>query len=81
MWKETVSAAICQWHQGETMASTLYWCDTCDIPIFENVCPSCGTEGKYIATDVRPEFPEENALISLIIGDNPTKLNKLPLFH
>lgn len=41
--------------------------------IFENICPSCGNKGRYIATDMRPVFPEENVLISLILGDNPQK--------
>lgn len=55
------------------MASTIYWCENCNIPIFENVCPLCGGQGKYIATDMRPVFPEENALISLILEGDPKK--------
>ena len=55
------------------MSSTIYWCDDCNVPIFENICPSCGNKGRYIATDMRPVFPEENVLISLILGDNPQK--------
>lgn len=58
------------------MASTVYWCDECNIPIFENVCPSCGSQGRYISTDMRPVFPEENALISIILEDNPTYFQK-----
>lgn len=46
------------------MSSTIYWCDDCNVPIFENICPSCGNKGRYIATDMRPVFPEENVLIS-----------------
>ena len=53
------------------MSSTIYWCDKCNIPIFEKVCPVCGTEGKYISTDMRPVFPEENALISIILKGDP----------
>lgn len=55
------------------MSSTIYWCDECNIPIFEKVCPVCGTEGKYISTDIRPVFPEENILISIILADDPAK--------
>ena len=55
------------------MSSTIYWCDKCNIPIFENTCPICGKEGKYIATDMRPVFPEENVLISLLLEDDPQK--------
>ena len=55
------------------MSSTIYWCDECNIPIFDNICPICGTEGKYISTDMRPVFPEENALISIILEDDPVR--------
>ena len=55
------------------MSSTIYWCDECNVPIFEKVCPVCGTEGKYISTDIRPVFPEENILISIILADDPAK--------
>ncbi len=50
------------------MSTTLYWCDDCNIPVFEPMCPRCGTAGKYIATDVRPVFPEERLLLALIQG-------------
>ena len=55
------------------MSSTIYWCEECNIPIFEKVCPICGKQGRYIATDMRPVFPEENVLISLLLDDNPIK--------
>ena len=55
------------------MSSTIYWCDECNVPIFEKVCPVCGTEGKYVSTDIRPVFPEENILISIILADDPSK--------
>lgn len=50
-------------------ATTLYWCNVCNIPIYEKVCPICGTEGGYIATDLRPVFPEERLLIALILDE------------
>lgn len=55
------------------MSSTIYWCEECNIPIFEKICPICGKQGKYIATDMRPVFPEENVLISLLLEDDPKK--------
>lgn len=53
------------------MSSTLYWCDECNVPTYEKVCPVCGNDGKYIATDLRPVFPEENVLISLLLHNEP----------
>ena len=52
------------------MTSKIYWCDECNIPIFDMDCPLCTSKGRYIASDIRPVFPEENMLISLILtGD------------
>lgn len=62
-------------HLTET-SSTIYWCEDCNIPIFEKVCPICGKEGQYIATDMRPVFPEENMLISIILSGDPFKYQK-----
>ncbi len=53
------------------MSSTIYWCKHCNIPTYEKFCPVCGNEGNYIATDIRPVFPEENILVSIILKDNP----------
>ena len=54
------------------ISTTLYWCEECNVPIFEPMCPKCGNEGKYIATDIRPVFPEERLLLALIQGkENP----------
>lgn len=58
------------------MASTIYWCKECNVPIFDKTCPVCGGTGEYIATDMRPVFPEENVLISLILADDPVKYQK-----
>lgn len=63
------------------MASTIYWCTECNIPIFYKTCPICGLEGKYISTDMRPVFPEENALISIILADNPAKYQESSVWY
>lgn len=63
------------------MSSTIYWCEECNIPIFDNVCPSCGKKGIYIATDMRPVFPEENALISIILANDATKYQKSSVWY
>lgn len=55
------------------MSSTIYWCDKCNVPVFEKECPVCGKEAQYVATDIRPVFPEENMLISLLLSNEPLK--------
>lgn len=52
------------------VSTTIYWCEQCNVPIYEKVCPCCGIKAKYIATDVRPVFPEEKLLLALILKKN-----------
>lgn len=63
------------------IASTLYWCEECNIPIYENICPTCGSEGKYIATDLRPVFPEESILVSILLDEDPFKYQKHSIWY
>jgi len=58
-------------HSITKISSTIYWCGECNIPIYDNICPTCGREAKYISTDIRPVFPEENMLISIVLHDDP----------
>ena len=52
---------------GAVTSSTIYWCKECNVPVFERECPTCGNECEYIATDIRPVFPEESALLGIIL--------------
>ncbi len=63
------------------MSFTVYWCEKCNIPIFDNICPTCGNDGKYIATDLRPVFPEENALVSIILEDDPVRYQAASIWY
>lgn len=49
--------------------SRIYWCSTCKVPLYEEVCSCCGKKGKKLTTDVRPVFPEERLLIEIIQGE------------
>ena len=44
--------------------------------MYEKICSKCGKEGIYIATDVRPVFPEENMLVSILVSQDPFKFQK-----
>lgn len=50
-----------------TSSVTIYWCPECNVPTFEKVCMKCGTKGKYVATDLRPVFPEEKLLLAILL--------------
>ncbi len=63
------------------MSSTIYWCKTCNVPIYESICPICGSEGEYLATDVRPVFPEENVLLSIIVSGEPFEYQRESVWY
>ena len=48
------------------VATTIYWCDKCGIPLFEKTCAACGSGCGYMATDVRPVFLEEKLLLGIL---------------
>lgn len=65
----------------------VYWCSECKIPIMkeprnrgeeqnEMLCPVCGRPVEYLASDLRPVFPEERLLVELLLKKKPyTYLN------
>lgn len=59
------------------VSTTIYWCKNCNVPTFEMECSCCHSKGKYIATDIRPVFPEEKLLLAILWKyDNPLELDK-----
>lgn len=64
-----VKSSICPHCGGRAypQKSEIYWCACCQVPTYEKDCPVCGQEGKKIATDVRPVFPQERLLLEAIL--------------
>ena len=56
--------------------SEIYWCEECNVPIFDEQCDKCGNTGKYIGTDIRPVFPEERLLIEVLLDKPYEFVNK-----
>ena len=53
------------------MAKSIYWCDSCEIPIIEkSICPRCGAKCKKISTNgiCNPVFQQEKKLLSIILN-------------
>lgn len=53
------------------VSTTIYWCQKHKIPLFDCKCSLCQREGenvriKYLSTDIRPVFPEEKILLSIL---------------
>ena len=53
----------------ELKSSSVFWCDQCNIPLYDKTCPLCGSKAKRIASDLRPVFPEERLLMEVILGE------------
>ena len=62
-----VEKSVCNMCGERTeISSQIFWCENCNIPIYTEVCPLCNKNGKYLASDLRPVFPEERLLIEAI---------------
>lgn len=69
---------ICGEETVEDYPTEVYWCDNCRVPVMQEVnqadkgiCPRCGKPMKYLATDIRPVFPEERLLIEILLKKKP----------
>lgn len=60
--------------RAEIIKSELYWCEHCNVPIYEKIC-TCGHEGKAFTSDVRPVFPEERLLVEILLGKPMAYIN------
>lgn len=64
------------------VSTTIYWCAKCKIPSFEKTCAVCGDDCNYMATDVRPVFPEEKLLLGILLDeDNPDSLENTSVWN
>lgn len=55
--------------RAELESSIIYWCDNCNIPLYDEVCPICGKKAHRIGSDLRPVFPEERLLLEILLGE------------
>lgn len=77
---ETSECSICK--KRTELSSTVYWCDKCNVPIYWDICPCCGEEGRYVSTDIRPVFPKESLLIGIILDErNPLALQESSVWN
>lgn len=59
----------------------VYWCKNCNVPVLKDpnqpktedgiVMCKCGNQAHYLASDLRPVFPEERLLIELLFNLEP----------
>lgn len=75
-----IKCHVCGEKTVEDVPIEIFWCNVCYAPIINEVtqidkgiCPRCGNKTKYLSKDLRPVFPEERLLLSLLLGK---KLNE-----
>lgn len=84
MWCNTCNIAtsnemcpICGELTIEKIPTEVYWCANCHVPIIcskacdEKSCPICRKNISYLASDIRPVFPEERLLVELLLEKKP----------
>lgn len=64
----------------EAVPQAVFYCDECKVPVVLPVtaraakCPLCDGNLRYLASDLRPVFPEERLLLELMLGFTPNSL-------
>lgn len=73
---------ICGKETEADIPAKIYRCPKCNIPIVRmandidrNICPRCDGEAIYMASDLRPVFPEERLLVEILLDKPPEFLN------
>lgn len=67
--------SICGSDTEDDIPYEVYWCEHCKVPLIKAVngadkeyCPLCGGKTRYMATDLRPVFPEERLLLEILLA-------------
>lgn len=71
---------VCGDDTVEDVPVEIYWCSSCKVPVLQEVsqvdkgiCPRCGKKMKYMASDIRPVFPEERLLLEILLDKQPNE--------
>ncbi|MCC8195206.1 MAG: hypothetical protein LIO49_00085 [Ruminococcus sp.] len=71
---------ICGETTVEDLPVEIYWCSECNAPVIQvsaqvdkGICPICKNRTTYLASDLRPVFPEERLLLELLLEKKPNE--------
>ena len=66
---------VCGTATSEDLPAEIFWCQDCSIPVVhfatvsdKGICPICGKKTTYLSSDLRPVFPEEKILLSVLLN-------------
>ena len=73
---------LCNSKTEPVIPTEVFWCKHCKTPVIVAVnakqnccCPLCGDDIEYLASDLRPVFPEERLLVEILL-DEPMQYHK-----
>lgn len=52
----------------ELVETAVFYCKTCNVPVFEKHCSCCNNDCYRIGSDVRPVFAEERLLLEILLN-------------
>lgn len=64
---ETSTCPICE-QRANLYKSEIYYCDHCNAPSFNKICPVCHHACSKIGSDLKPVFAKERLLIEILLG-------------
>ena len=74
---------ICNRETEEESPVEIRWCKECKVPIIKAlddinnaVCPLCGQKTKHLSSDLRPVFPQEKALLEILLDKEAGSLQQ-----
>lgn len=50
------------------MENKIYWCSECNVPLLSKKCYTCGNEGRYCSSDLKPVFTREKEIYEKFLG-------------
>ena len=51
----------------ELVETTIFYCNKCNVPVFDNECEHCHSHCERIGSDIRPVFAQERLLLEVLI--------------
>lgn len=63
-------SSVCPVCGGRTILtnSSVFYCNKCNVPLFDETCPNCHSQAERIGTDIRPVFAQERLLIEIALN-------------
>lgn len=64
---ETSTCPICN-ERTELVETAIFYCEKCNVPVFDCVCECCNSKCERIGSDIRPVFAQERLLLEILLN-------------